>query len=345
LRWVERESRFGVALATGALSSCARLASAGTARLSALRGAVFGAGVVGAKGSSYTSMMRFASFSDVSTWAGIVVLMSGCSVYDDGLLTGGGGGTGATGANGGTASTSTMTSNGGGGSGGSVGCKTPTTCPGEDGPCGKRTCVDGVCGIDSEMAGMVVPDTIKGDCQRSVCDGMGEVKGEADNTDTPDDMKQCTTEVCNNGQVQAGNAAPKTPCTEGGGALCDGSGTCVECVDGTDCPQLVCTAQNTCAPGSCNDLVKNNGESDVDCGGPCGLCINGKTCNAATDCVSNECNVTCQPSCTDMAKTQDETDVDCGGTECMPCGFGLSCLVATDCQTGRCGANLKSLAK
>jgi hypothetical protein len=31
-----------------------------------------------------------------------------------------------------------------------------------------------------------------------------------------------------------------TTCTENGGSICDGNGTCVQCVSPADCPQNTC---------------------------------------------------------------------------------------------------------
>ncbi len=43
---------------------------------------------------------------------------------------------------------------------------------------------------------------------------------------------------------------------------------------------------------TCTDVIQNQGESDVDCGGPCQTCINGKTCVLNADCTSDFCNGT-----------------------------------------------------
>lgn len=93
------------------------------------------------------------------------------------------------------------------------------------------------------------------------------------------------------------------------------------------------------ATPTCNDGVKNGTESDVDCGGSCGACVNGKVCAVAKDCVSAVCSSgSCQsPSCTDSVKNGSETDVDCGGP-CSPCGDGKACLQFGDCQSKVCGA-------
>jgi hypothetical protein len=45
-----------------------------------------------------------------------------------------------------------------------------------------------------------------------------------------------------------------------------------------------------CGVPSCNDGVRNGGETDVDCGGPCtGKCALGKGCSAKSDCASGDC--------------------------------------------------------
>lgn len=53
---------------------------------------------------------------------------------------------------------------------------------------------------------------------------------------------------------------------------------------------------------SCNDGIQNQGETDVDCGGPCSAC----------------------PTCSDGVQNGDETGVDCGGS-CSPCDTGGEC--------------------
>ena len=42
-------------------------------------------------------------------------------------------------------------------------------------------------------------------------------------------------------------------------------------------------------PAHCSDGTKNNNETDVDCGGECGPCVEGKFCAVSTDCVSGQC--------------------------------------------------------
>jgi len=71
---------------------------------------------------------------------------------------------------------------------------------------------------------------------------------------------------------------------------------------------------------TCSDGIKNQGEEDIDCGGPC------KVCPGCEDGIMNlgeegiDCGGPCGPcpSCDDGIKNQDEEDIDCGGS-CEPC--------------------------
>ena len=109
--------------------------------------------------------------------------------------------------------------------------------------------------------------------------------------------------------------------------FCLGGGPAATCNDGiqnqgetgVDCGGP-CTA---CA--TCNDGIQNQGETGVDCGGPCTAC---PTCN---DGVQNQgetdvdCGGPCTacPTCNDGIQNQGETGVDCGGP-CTPCSSGCT---------------------
>src|SRR5205807_154356 len=100
------------------------------------------------------------------------------------------------------------------------------------------------------------------------------------------------------------------------GTKCNtGSHLCVECLIQTDCAGAgngLCT-NNACATPTCNDGIKNQGESDIDCGGAnCTKCDDGKACGGIGDCKSNLC-VASVCRCGDNVKNGSETDTDCGG--------------------------------
>lgn len=82
---------------------------------------------------------------------------------------------------------------------------------------------------------------------------------------------------------------------------------------------------------TCTDNIKNQGEDNTDCGGPCQPCIvsNKPTCY---DGIKNQnekgvdCGGSCRecPSCEDEIKNQGEERIDCGGP-CSPCTKKESC--------------------
>lgn len=89
---------------------------------------------------------------------------------------------------------------------------------------------------------------------------------------------------------------------------------------------------------SCSDGMKNGTETDLDCGGSCSRCDDGKACKSPSDCKSLDCYAsTCQAkvSCTNGTLDGDETDTDCGGS-CTQCADGKGCKSATDCLSGYC---------
>ena len=92
---------------------------------------------------------------------------------------------------------------------------------------------------------------------------------------------------------------------------------------------------------SCTDSVKNDSESDVDCGGTCPMkCANGQRCNSVADCgvhsLCNGGNFCVSIGCADGIKDGDETDTDCGGSTCSTCLIGGTCLHPGDCLSTHC---------
>jgi hypothetical protein len=112
-------------------------------------------------------------------------------------------------------------------------------------------------------------------------------------------------------------------------------GTCT-----TVCSSGICS-NATCASATCFNLVLDGTETDVDCGGSCPPCQNGKLCTANTDCVSNVCSlgICAPPTCVDSVKNGTETDVDCGGS-CPPCQNGKLCTANTDCVSNVCSSGV-----
>ncbi len=93
--------------------------------------------------------------------------------------------------------------------------------------------------------------------------------------------------------------------------------------------------------GGCTDGALGGDETDVDCGGSCKPCQDGRKCQKFSDCEGGICNGgTCEstPTCTDGKQNAAETDVDCGGATCDKCKDGQACKVGADCAGGKCAA-------
>ena len=169
-----------------------------------------------------------------------------------------------------------------------------------------------------------------------VCNGNGacvECNSDADCMDAnePDCLdNQCVPETCSDTMLNAGET--DVDC----GGPCQGCDTNENCsVDG-DCYHGICGGNGKCDAPACNDMVKNggdyladNGETDVDCGGPCGsTCGPMKNCEVDGDCTGMACTGaggTCVPNCLDEVNNNAETDVDCGGGTCGGCAVNKDC--------------------
>jgi cysteine-rich repeat protein len=120
-----------------------------------------------------------------------------------------------------------------------------------------------------------------------------------------DDGNACTADVCSGGQPVHEDKPAGTACAQDGGALCDGKGTCVECLGAPDCPDGASCSEGFCVTPGCEDGAQNGGETDVDCGGiDCKPCLPDEHCLTNTDCFSKVCKGrTClAPACGDGVK-------------------------------------------
>jgi hypothetical protein len=125
-----------------------------------------------------------------------------------------------------------------------------------------------------------------------------------------------------------------------------GGATCPRCIDDegckqdSDCHSGHCQLQRgTCLTQLCFDGVRNNLESDVDCGGGiCKACALGQRCGIPSDCASDACDAvssTCiADHCADHRLEYGETDIDCGGTCGATCRLAQSCVSSGDCAPG-----------
>ena len=227
-------------------------------------------------------------------------------------------------------------------------CTIPADCPDPPNDCVVPTCTGGSCGTSNVVAGTV--------CTSSggrACDGKGNCAACVVVDDCPRFVSACTVSTCTSSMCGSASAPKGTVCTDNGGRLCDGTGTCVECVAPTDCPAqttvckintcqsstcgtmnaakgtactdnggVVCDGTGQCVPMHCTDATTDADETDLDCGGSCGATCKDtapqQKCLVNGDCISGVCKSgthLCQPpTCADGVKNGNETDVDCGGS-------------------------------
>ncbi|MGK4000946.1 hypothetical protein [Sorangium sp. So ce1024] len=181
-----------------------------------------------------------------------------------------------------------------------------------------------------------------GDCKRRRCDGLGVLEEVVDFTDTHDDGNDCTLDQCDEtGPIHT--ALPDGTGCRGGRGYCI-AGKCTECMYQADCAitaNAVCH-HHKCVPASCVDTRLGDGETDIDCGGPCAPCADGQKCNVDADCSSGACtSARCAvPTPRDGRADGSETDVDCGGPDAPPCSSGKRCAYHADCASGVCIGNV-----
>ena len=237
---------------------------------------------------------------------------------------------------------------GAGGAGGMSGglCNTAADCPGpDDAACGEAKCVDNVCQLELKPLEKVASQ-IRGDCVSQYCNGLGKLVTLPDGEDTYNDGRQCSIDVCQNGEPK-NVLLDGSPCPETGLGYCS-AGECVNCHDGLglgDCGPGSACDNGRCVPGHCTNKSFDfpDGETAVDCGGPCNPCPVGFGCKKPADCqhqvcVSGKC---APPTCSDGIKNDSETDVDCGGLpSCPRCAVGAGCNVNLDCTSGVCWAGI-----
>jgi hypothetical protein len=180
------------------------------------------------------------------------------------------------------------------------------------------------------------PGAVPASCTNGVRDG--DERG----IDCGGACRKCTGEECVDGSDCTSGACAEGVCGASVGKLC-GVGTPASCERGQPCELDADCTSNLCPDGTCgvpigpDDGIQNNGETDVDCGGPNAPgCAAGKKCDGDDDCAELYCpeaspRICVTPRNDDGVKNGTETDIDCGGQSGIQCAVGKSCLVDGDC--------------
>ncbi|CAF0945683.1 unnamed protein product [Adineta ricciae] len=160
--------------------------------------------------------------------------------------------------------------------------------------CSSNLCVSQLC-LPSKCANGVQDNGETGTDCGGPC-AAGKKCADASQCTVPADCSSnvCATQICLPSQCANGvqdNGETGTDC----GGPCAAGKKCADasqCTVPADCSSNVCATQ-ICLPSQCGNGVKDNGETDQDCGGPCAAgqkCADNKLCSAASDCTINACS-------------------------------------------------------
>ena len=165
------------------------------------------------------------------------------------------------------------------------GCSVATDCPTPPTTCLTGACNAGACATTNAAAG--TPCTDSGG---TLCDGSGVcVAACASPTDCPPTTTTaCVANLCNP-MVQVCmlvDAPAGVPCSDNGGTVCDGNGTCVP----SGAPGAACSTNLQCASGACGPSGTGSHCCAQSCPtGPCGA----TDCDATGACVLTPIGVPC----------------------------------------------------
>jgi len=119
-----------------------------------------------------------------------------------------------------------------------------------------------------------------------------------------------------------------------------------DCLIDSNCESGFCNSSKKCANPACDDGVKNNDETDIDCGGgDCPKCGINEKCKKDSDCESGDCHSS-RKVCVgidicnnDKFDPDKETDTDCGdycANRGNKCADGKRCVKNSDCKSNNC---------
>lgn len=234
-----------------------------------------------------------------------------------------------------TSSSTASSSSSGSGAGGP--CSSDADCN-DSNTCTTDACVSNECSVvalpDGPIPGVVdMPD----DCVDALCQA-GVSESVPDDTEVPDDRKDCTVDSCVSGVPMFAPAREGTDCSAG---ICDAQGQCVGCVVAGDCGDSTFCLTWECNGGVCNADEKPNNtvvpdaeQVPGDCqetrcngnGGTKSVTDNGDLPDDANPCTNDACS---QGNPTHTFKAPGTV---CNGTDvCNGTGTCVDCVDAGDC--------------
>jgi len=187
-------------------------------------------------------------------------------------------------------------------------------------------------------AGFVLAMQTAGDCVEARCDGDGGVESVAVDDPAAND-NPCVVATCADGVGSTGFVSVATTC--GTGLVCDGAGSCVQCLAAADCPGVDddCNTR-TCVDNTCGISFSAQGtglatQTPNDCqqlvcdgAGGSGAINNNNDLPAEdnNECTTGGCNQGTPTQTNVAAGTQCNTDHLCDGA-----GACVECLTPNDC--------------
>jgi len=246
-----------------------------------------------------------------------------------------------------------------------IACTTTSECDDEN-PCSEDICNTGIGKCEfTYLDGVLTPGAtqIPSDCKVRFC--SNGVDGDVnDDADVIVDGNPCTDDICTAGVPSNPPFAPKTSCMLPAPEetnVCDGNGTCVECVDKDDCTKIV---ESECEKRSCVNnkcviayepqttlaspvLQAGNDCKKVVCSGMANPLTVTVSDNADLPNDANPCTIdTCEngtPKFTDQAQgTNCGNNQVCNATgDCVGCNAPTDCMGTDDfCKTRTCTNNI-----
>ncbi|MCK6589305.1 MAG: hypothetical protein L6Q76_17190 [Polyangiaceae bacterium] len=197
-------------------------------------------------------------------------------------------------------------------------------------------CASGTCAQQPKMAGVKIGDNgVLGDCQATVCDGMGGMTDGPDNMDKPpdSDTTDCIVPTCVNGVPDLDATKNKgDTCTAEPSGRCCGSNCCANAMNGVS---NYCDANDMCCPSNraCNGVCCTNGTAS---------CVNNACCETGVAC-NNVCCMNSTASCHNNACCESAkvcNNVCCPTNhDCEPGGNSPCCPSSQRCPNGSCCPN------